>query len=106
VNVETSEIEHIESVQGKQDNLMSLIAELSLKLNRGLKLPDLPRQIRDSREQTAKKVPFQAAMLYSRALAAKDSGDKEQAVILLTRALEEFPQYEPALREREKLTPK
>ncbi|MFN2399692.1 MAG: CsgG/HfaB family protein [Gemmatimonadaceae bacterium] len=104
VNVETSEIEHIESVQGKQDNMMSLITELSMKLNRGLKLPDLPRQIRDSREQTAKKVPFQAAMLYSRALAAKDSGDRQQAVMLLTRALEQFPQYEPALREREKLT--
>lgn len=103
VNVETSEVEHIESVQGKQENLMMLITQLAGRMNSGLKLPDIPRAIRDTREQTSKKIPFQAAMLYSRALAAKDNGEKAEAVQLLSRALEQYPEYEPALRERQKL---
>lgn len=103
VNVETSRVEHVEFVRGKQDDLMSLIADLAGKLNRGMKLPDMPRGVREARIEQARKVPFQATMLYSRALAAKDSGDDSQAIQLLTRSLEQFPEYEPARRELAKL---
>ncbi len=103
VNVETSRIEHVESVRGRQEDLMALISELATKLNRGMRLPELPRIVRDARMEQSRRVPFQATMLYSRALAAKDSGDDREAIQLLTRSLEQFPEYEPAKRELAKL---
>lgn len=103
VNVETSRIEHVESVQGKKDDLMTLITDLAVKLNRGMKLPEMPRAVRDARMERSRQVPFQATMLYSRALAAKDSGNELEAIKLLSRSLEQFPDYEPAKRELKKL---
>ncbi|HEX6534198.1 MAG TPA: CsgG/HfaB family protein [Gemmatimonadaceae bacterium] len=103
VNVETSEIEHVESVQGKQDDLMALIDDLAQKLNRGMKLPPIPKAVREANADAAKKVPFQATMLYSRALAAKDGGNRAEAVQLLQKSLASFPEYAPAKRELEKL---
>jgi TolB-like protein len=103
VNVETSEIEHVESVRGKQDDLMSLIDQLATKLNEGMKLPDIPKAVREGNAAAAKKVPFQATMLYSRALAAKDDGNTAEAVQLLQKSLASFPEYAPAKRELAKL---
>jgi len=103
VNVETSAIEHVETVTGKQDDLMSLIAQLADKLNKGLKLPAMPKAVQDASLETAKKVPFQATLLYSRALAAKDAGKPDEAVELLQKSLAAFPDYEPAQRELKKL---
>jgi TolB-like protein len=105
VNVETSEIEHVETVSGKQEQLLTLINELAGKLNRGLHLPELPRDQRQAGVERARRVPLEAAMLYSRALAAKDGGNAKEAVILLQRSLETFPEYEPARRELAKLAP-
>lgn len=42
VNTETSRVEHVESVTGNSDDVLDLIAQLSEKLNTGLKLPQLP----------------------------------------------------------------
>jgi TolB-like protein len=42
VNVETSQIDHVESVSGKAENLLALISEMGHKLNDGLKLPAIP----------------------------------------------------------------
>jgi TolB-like protein len=42
VNTETSRVEHVESVTGNADDVLDLIASLSEKLNKGLKLPQLP----------------------------------------------------------------
>jgi curli biogenesis system outer membrane secretion channel CsgG len=103
VEVETSRIVHVESVRGKQDDLMTLITDLAGKLNRGLRLPEMPRAVREARLEQSRRVPFQATMLYSRALAAKDSGDESEAIQLLTRSLQQFPDYEPARRELAKL---
>lgn len=103
VNVETSRVEHVESVRGRQEELMALVSDLASRLNRGMKLPDLPRGMREVRLDQSRRVPFLATMLYSRALAAKDSGDDRQAIQLLTRSLEQFPEYEPAKRELAKL---
>jgi TolB-like protein len=103
VNVETSAIEHVETVQGKQDDLMVLITNLAAKLNKGMKLPDLPAPVRQSNLDNAKKVPFQATMLYARALAAKDGGHDAEAVELLQKSLAQFPDYAPAKRELTKL---
>ncbi|HKT10030.1 MAG TPA: CsgG/HfaB family protein [Gemmatimonadaceae bacterium] len=103
VNVETSAIEHVETVQGKEDDLMSLIDQLAMKMTNGMHLPDLPKPVRQASEAEAKRVPFETAMLYSRALAAKDAGNTNQAVELLQRSLKEFPDYAPAQRELAKL---
>ncbi|MDQ6828043.1 MAG: CsgG/HfaB family protein [Gemmatimonadota bacterium] len=106
VNVETSQIEQVESVDGKVENLMSLISQMAQKLNESLKLPELSKPMRDASIESAKKVPFQVAMLYSRALAAADGGDKGQAVTLLQKSLVQFPDYEPAKQELKKLEQK
>lgn len=106
VNVETSAIEHVETVQGKQDDLMALIDQLARKLNSGMKLPDIPKTVREASAEEAKRVPFQTAMLYSRALAAKDAGKNDEAVELLQRSLASFPDYAPAQRELAKLSAK
>jgi len=103
VNVETSAIEHVETVQGEEDDLMSLIDQLALKMNNGMHLPALPKTIREASAAEAKRVPFETAMLYSRALAAKDAGNTNQAVELLQRSLTTFPDYAPAQRELAKL---
>jgi TolB-like protein len=105
VSVETSQIVHVETVSGTQEELLSLVNELAGKLNRGMKLPDIPRDVRQASVERAKKVPLEAAMLYSRALAAKDGGNAKEAVMLLQRSLATFPEYEPARRELAKLTP-
>jgi TolB-like protein len=105
VSVETSQIVHVETVSGKQEALLSLVNELAGKLNRGMKLPEIPRDVRQAGVERAKKVPLEAAMLYSRALAAKDGGNAKEAVMLLQRSLATFPEYEPARRELAKLAP-
>ena len=55
VNVETSQIDHVESVTGKAENLLALISEMGGKLNRGLRLPAVPvRPVSDTpRDQGA-----------------------------------------------------
>ena len=105
VNVETSQVEHVETVSGRQQELLSLVNELAGKLNRGMKLPEIPRGVRQASLERARKVPLEAAMLYSRALAAKDGGNAKEAVLLLQRSLATFPEYEPARRELAKLSP-
>ena len=42
VNVETSAIDHAETVSGKAENLLALIEEIGRKVNNGLKLPPIP----------------------------------------------------------------
>jgi curli biogenesis system outer membrane secretion channel CsgG len=96
VNVETSQIEHVESVPGKIDDLMDMIDRLAGKMNSGMKLPEIAKTVRDASSESARKVPFQAVMLYSRALAAQDKGDRAEAVTLFRASLDKFPEYGPA----------
>jgi len=42
VNVETSVVEHVESVTDKADNLLAILSTLAGKLNNGMKLPAMP----------------------------------------------------------------
>jgi TolB-like protein len=92
VNVETGEIEHVETVSGKLDDFSDLITSLASKLNRGLKLPAM--QV--SHGEQAAKPPFQVVMLYSRAIAEENGGRREEAVKLYRAALDKFPNYAPA----------
>ncbi len=95
VNVETSVVEYNTDVEGKQTDVMVLITKLGDQINSGLKLPPLASGTKEAAIDQAKKVPFQATMLYSRALAAKDAGNKDEAVQLLQKSLAAFPDFAP-----------
>ncbi|MHB1312798.1 MAG: CsgG/HfaB family protein [Gemmatimonadaceae bacterium] len=107
--VETSEVEFPNPaardavVTGKVDNFMELINQLAGKLNNGLKLPDIPARVGEAQKEAAKKVPYEAIALYSKALAAKDAGNKAEAVTLFKKSLDKFPQFEKAQSELKKL---
>jgi TolB-like protein len=103
VNVETTVVEYTTKVEGKQNDIMGLINQLANQLNTGLKLPPLAASVQTSQSDAAKKVPFQATMLYSRALAAKDAGHNDEAVQLLQKSLAAFPDFAPAQNELKKL---
>jgi TolB-like protein len=102
-NVETGEIEFPTSGMNKIDNLFALVNSVAGKINKGLKLPDIPKQLGDAQQKQAEKVPYQAVMLYSRALNAKDAGKKAEAVALFKQTLDKFPDYEAAKNELKKL---
>ena len=103
VDVETSRIVYTETVTDKTDNFMSMISRIAEKANNGMKLPEMPRQARDASSDRARKLPFQVAMLYSRAIAEQDRGNREGAVQLYRAVIEKFPEYEPAERALKKL---
>ena len=102
-NVETGEIEYTTSARDKPDNLFALINKLAAQTNKGLKLPDLPKQLGEAREAKAEKIPFQAVMLYSRGIKAKDAGDGKEAITLFKQVLDKFPDYDAPKAELAKL---
>ena len=51
-------------------------------------------------------MPYEAIALYSKALAAKDAGNKAEAVTLFKKSLDKFPQFEKAQAELTKLNTK
>ena len=103
VNVETGEIEFVTNATDKTANLLSLIHKVAVKTNAGLKLPDIPRQVGEARAAKDEKIPFQAVMLYSRGLQAKDEGKKQDAIQLFNQALAAFPSYDAPNKELAKL---
>ena len=105
VNMETGVIEHVERVQDRTENFMPLVAKLAKQLNGGLKLPPAPVRAdaapapaRETVSAPAKAAPFQAVLLYSRAVNAEDAGDRAAAVELYSQTLTRFPEYAPARR--------
>lgn len=107
-DVETSEIVSGAGAEetGTTAAIMSLVDKLAAKQNKNLKLPDLPAQAREEHAASAKKqekVPFQAVMLYSRALDEKDHGNKDKAVTLFKQSLTAFPEYDAPKKELEKM---
>ncbi len=103
VNVETGEIEFTTNASDKTANLLALIHKVAVKINAGLKLPDIPRQVGEVRQAKDEKIPFQSVMLYSRGLEAKDKGDKAGAISLFNQALKSFPDYDAPQKELAKL---
>jgi len=93
VNVETSQIEHVETVTGKAEEVLKLIADLGAKTNKGLNLPPMPaRASRPSVGQAS----WRAAQLFSRALVERDKGNIDGAVALYKASLEADPKFERA----------
>ena len=93
VNVETSQVEHVESVTGKAEEVLKLIADLGAKTNKGLKLPAMPT--RATRPATGQ-ASWRAAQLFSRALMERDRGTVDGAIALYKASLEAEPKFERA----------
>lgn len=104
--VETSRIlPETQRVEDKADNVVPMIGELAQKLNAGMKLPELPKRPAPAPGSggagaapaaDAARPPLSAINLYSKALAAKDRGDKNEAVTLFKASLEKFPEFTKA----------
>jgi TolB-like protein len=100
-DTETSEqIFSDNSVKGKTDQLLDLIAKASAIASDKLHLPQLPPGSPAAREaaaktETNKKMPLAAAVLYARALEAQDSGKTAEAITLYKQVVDKFP-YPPA----------
>lgn len=94
VNVETSAVEFVQTVNGKADRMLELVIELGAKVNAGLKLPALKTA---SASVPASRNPnqFKALMALSNALDAEDRGDAAQAATLYRTAVALAPEYKP-----------
>jgi TolB-like protein len=128
INVETSRVENPEKVQAKGDDVLGLIAQLSSKMAKEMKLPTMaPRRTGDagtaptgtvgaaqapattvamkseSKEQA--KMDLKTAMLYSKALEEQDNGNKPRAAELYRQVLAKFPEYSPAKQGLRKVSP-
>ena len=93
VNVETSEIEHVESVTDKADNLLSVISALADKLNKGMKLPPMPGgSVRPALSpESTKPGRWRDLILFARAEDAADKKNKPQALALYKEFLDKSP---------------
>jgi len=99
VDVETSRIEWSHMDRDKTDNFLSLVSKVGAAANRGLRLPALTPQARqtgDARSQRQARVPFQAVMMYSRAITAQDAGNRQEALTLFSQVIDRFPDFEDA----------
>ncbi|MDP1890317.1 MAG: CsgG/HfaB family protein [Gemmatimonadaceae bacterium] len=90
-------------VNGKIEDFMELVVQLAAKINDGAKLPAMPARVGEARKEAAKKVPYEAIALYSKGLAAKDAGNKAEAVTLFRKSLDKFPSFDKAEAELKKL---
>ena len=90
-------------VDGKIEDFMALVVQLAAKINDGAKLPAMPARVGEARREAAKKVPYEAIALYSKGLAAKDAGNKAEAVTLFRKSLDKFPSFDKAEAELKKL---
>jgi TolB-like protein len=124
-NLETGAVVNPVKVTSKGDDVLALINELSMKLNKELKLPALrvgdagsastatPASASAASKPAAKtadaktapaaktasapvKMDMRTAMLYSKALEAEDAGNTTQAVELFRQVVTKFPSYGPA----------
>jgi TolB-like protein len=106
IDSETGRLEYTDMDRGKTDDFLALVSKLGQKTNRGLKLPELTAQARQTSEAKAdkqKKVPFQAVMMYSRAISAADAGNKAEALTLFNQVTSRFPDFEDAKTAKAKL---
>jgi TolB-like protein len=102
VDVTTSEIEHVDLVEGKTTSMFALIDQLAAKLSRGMRLPPMPVRPRDP--EALKPRPEKWLVLYSRAMLAEDRHQDAEAIALYKQVLDEAPGFEPAVASLRRLT--
>lgn len=106
IDSETGRIAYTDVDRDKTDNFLALVSKLGQKTNKGLKLPELTpaaRQSSDARTERQRKVPFQAVMMYSRAISAQDAGNRAEALTLFNQIERQFPEFEDAKNAKAKL---
>jgi TolB-like protein len=106
IDAETGRIEWTHMDRDKTDNFLALVAKVGATANSGLKLPELTpaaRQTSQAKAEKQKKVPFQAVMMYSRAINAQDAGNRAEAITLFNQTIERFPDFEDAKTAKAKL---
>ena len=93
VNVETSEIEHVESVTDKADNMLAVLSAMADKLNKGMKLPPMPGGVARPavNPEATKPGRWRDLILYARAEDANDKKDRTQALALYKDFLDKSP---------------
>jgi TolB-like protein len=97
VNVETSEVEHVETVTDDADNLLRAVQKLGGQLNKGLKLPGDASPPKSG--ETARKGQVLADLKYARALQEEDRKNSAKAAQFYREFLAESPaDYAPGLR--------
>jgi TolB-like protein len=95
-NAETGEIIRTQRVNGRLDNVFTLVEQLAGQLMRDANLPPLQRAEAEQHRQANPAPPTAAVMAYSRAVLYADRGDSQRAVEQYRRALTAFPQYTQA----------
>lgn len=99
VDTESGRIEYSDMHRDRTDNFLTLVSIVAEKTNRGLKLPELTpaaRQTSEARTARQSRVPFQAVMMYSRAISAQDAGNRAEALTLFSQTIDRFPDFEDA----------
>jgi hypothetical protein len=96
-------VERTEVVQGSQDSILTLIADLSAKLRCRVDgaRPDTPGCVATAGSRA--KLDIRMALVYSRALDTEDQGNVDSAMVLYSKVLERVPTFEPARARLEKL---
>jgi TolB-like protein len=129
VSIETGAITNPLKLQGKSDDVLGLVGQLSARLNGELKLPALPRQsgeavpagpaepaprpahdakgtrVAQAAPPRPVKLDVKTALLYSKALDEQDSGNAQRAAELYRAVLQKFPDFGPAQQNLAKVQP-
>lgn len=98
VSVETSRVEHVETVEDDADNLLRAVRQLGTQLTQSLRLP---APARDGPEdvESARRGQMLANLKYARAMLEEDRNNVRRAVELYCEFLSDSPQgYARALR--------
>jgi len=99
VNTETSQVEYVESIDGKADRMLGMVSDLGSKVNNGLKLPAIPIRVQKvgdtgASRPTSKVDQLRAVMMMSKALEQQDRGDVQGAIALYKQAIDADPSFE------------
>ena len=92
VNVSTGTVEFSERIQGRGDDIMSLVHQLSSSLIAGMSLPAAT----GAASGTTSALPLRSLGTYGKALDAVDRGDRAHAQALLATVLRDHPDFAPA----------
>ena len=102
IDVARGQVQHTESIEGRQTNLASLIGQIADRLDRDMRLAELPKGGKRVRELT-QKASYETTLQFARAIEARDAGRVQQAITMLQELLDSEPGYEPAQNELTRL---
>lgn len=114
VAVEQGVVEYSERMHAKADDVMALAARLGRRLNAGMHLPPVAARSGDASGAAGAQqagaptgssgLPIKYVVMYGRALDLADRGEKARAIEMLGAVLKEYPDFEPAIKVRARLT--